>query len=144
MSFRIRRPIVVLLRYARGAKPRSARPRTWGVAGAALPGVGQARPPEGAVVSGRIVDAGAMARRAASSMDALAVRVTGTDICSAVDDLGRFTLHGVPPGTVRLQFTGANVQGHVRIPGVEPRDQVHIAVRMNARRPAQYGRGGVH
>jgi len=134
MSFRNRRPIVVRLRYERGARLQSARPRTWGVAGAPESGVGAARPSESAVVNGRVIDANAPARHAASSLDS--VTVIGTDIRSTVDDLGRFTLHGVPPGTVRLRFTGANVHATVTIPGVEPRDQIDIALRMDARHPS--------
>lgn len=130
MSFQYR-PSVVMLSYSRGAgRSRVRRPEV-DVATDAVSAAGNANPlaGAGAVITGRI---NGIAATTASSMESLTVQVAGTNVWSAVDSLGGFTLHGVPPGTVRLQIRVADVNATVAIPGVETQDRIHITVRMIA------------
>lgn len=131
MSFRCR-PNVVMLSYARDAGRHRVRRREGDSAADTVSPLGNASLSESAVITGRINEANGMAPTAASSIGSLTVKVAGTNVSSAVDHLGRFTLHGVPPGTVRLQIMGADVNATVTIPGVETQDQIHITVRMMA------------
>jgi hypothetical protein len=59
------------------------------------------------------------------------VRVMGTDISTTTDGQGRFTLNGVPGGTIQLQFTGPGVNATVTLAGVSESDQIEITVRIN-------------
>jgi hypothetical protein len=82
-----------------------------------------------AAVVGHIVGA-AITPAARAPLDSLTVMVAGTTLCAPIDRFGRFALFGVPPGTVRLQFTGPDVDAAVVIPAVEPRDQVHVGLKL--------------
>ena len=129
-------PNVVMLSYARGAVRPRVRRRDGEIAADAAPVIGNANAAASAVITGFLDDANEMPPTAASSTGSLMVRVAGTNVCSAVDGRGRFTLRGVPSGTVRLQITGGDVNATVTIPGVETQDQIQIAVRMTTLRPA--------
>lgn len=143
MNYSCRRLKVVGLRYAREVKPQRARRHELRVTAGTRRALDNTGPPESAVLTGQIIDASAMPPAAASSIDSLMVRVAGTNLCSTVDGLGRFTLPEVPPGAVLLQFTGADVQATFMIPGVDSGDQIHIAMRLIAYRAEEYGRSGV-
>jgi hypothetical protein len=138
MSYSSRRLTVVGLRYAREATPQRNRSREGDVTSGTRPAPGTTGQPESAVLTGQIIDARPAPPAAASSIDSLTVRVAGTSLCSEVDSLGRFTLDGVSPGAVLLQFAGADVSATVMIPGVESRDEIHIAMKLVAD-PAEAG-----
>lgn len=130
MSLHSRRLSVVTLSYTRraspGARPQSESPLAGGVPLTGADSTVQAS----AVVTGQIVDA---------DPTSLIVTVDGTNVGSAVDALGRFTLHGVPPGMIRLRFTGDDLNGTVTIPGVGIKDEIYVAVKMAARHLAARG-----
>ena len=93
----------------------------------------------GAVISGQVVGATAVSpgRTSASGAfttlaeQALTVRVMGTDIATTVNGQGRFTLTGVPGGTIQLQFTGPGTNATVTLAGVSPSDRIEITVQVN-------------
>lgn len=74
------------------------------------------------------------APRAATSLH---VTITGTDISSTVDGSGQFTLNGVPPGDVTLQFSGSGVSASITLTGITAGQTIHVEVTLN-------GRGGAH
>jgi hypothetical protein len=87
----------------------------------------------GAVIVGQVTGATADIPISAGSFSRLAdrsltVRVMGTDIATAVDGQGRFTLTGVPGGTIQLQFTGPNTNALVTLAGISPSDRIEITV----------------
>jgi len=58
----------------------------------------------------------------------LTVQVVGTDITAEADDDGKFTLSGVPSGTIQLHFTGPGLDAFVTLTGVEPDQTIVIVV----------------
>jgi hypothetical protein len=59
------------------------------------------------------------------------VKVNGTNIETNVDGVGRFTLDGVPSGTIVLNFSGRGINADVTITGVNTGDQINIEVRFD-------------
>jgi hypothetical protein len=58
----------------------------------------------------------------------LRVTISGTDITSTVDGSGQFTLNGVPPGNVTLQFSGSGVSASITLSGVTAGEQIHVEI----------------
>jgi hypothetical protein len=89
----------------------------------------------GATISGRVIGAAAapssttMATAAAAG--GMTVKVSGTNIQSSVDAAGQFTLTGVPPGTVVIEFTGNGHNATITINGVNVGDRIEITVTVN-------------
>jgi hypothetical protein len=67
----------------------------------------------------------------ASTSGAITVTVVGTNISATVDGIGRFTLSGVPAGTLQLQFSGRGTNATLTISSVGQQDQIQIAVTLN-------------
>jgi hypothetical protein len=88
----------------------------------------------GAVINGRVrglstpVTANSFAPLATSSVR---VTITGTNISSNVDGNGQFTLTGVPPGDVTMQFSGPGVSATITLKGVTADQQITIDVTLN-------------
>ncbi|HKE82575.1 MAG TPA: DUF5666 domain-containing protein [Vicinamibacterales bacterium] len=61
----------------------------------------------------------------------LHVSISGTNISSTVDGNGQFTLDGVPPGTVTLNFTGPNVSASITLTGVTAGETITVDVTLN-------------
>ena len=61
----------------------------------------------------------------------LHVSISGTNISSTVDGNGQFTLNGVPPGTVTLNFTGSNVSASITLTGVTAGETITVDVTLN-------------
>jgi uncharacterized protein DUF5666 len=59
------------------------------------------------------------------------VKVVGTNISTTTNGQGQFTLTGVPPGEVRLEFTGAGGSATISISGVKATDEIRISVSLN-------------
>jgi hypothetical protein len=75
----------------------------------------------GATVSGVVnaaVAASASGVRAASASAGLRVSVDGVALSTTTDSDGRFTLSGVPTGTVTLHFEGPTVNARLALSGV--------------------------
>lgn len=64
----------------------------------------------------------------------LRVTISGTDISASVDGTGQFTLDGVPPGTVTLTFSGADINASLTLTGVNAGDRIEIEVRLEGTR----------
>jgi hypothetical protein len=88
----------------------------------------------GAVINGRVrglstpVTANSFAPLATSSVR---VTITGTNISTNVDGNGQFTLTGVPPGDVTMQFSGPGVSASITLKGVTTDQQITIDVTLN-------------
>lgn len=88
----------------------------------------------GAVINGRVrglstpVTANSFAPLATSSVR---VTISGTNISSTVDGTGQFTLTGVPPGDVTMQFSGPGVSASITLKGVTADQQISIDVTLN-------------
>jgi hypothetical protein len=67
-------------------------------------------------------------RAAASSSSGLAVAIEGTDRSAAVDASGHFQFTDVPPGDVRLRFSGNDVNATILIANVGSGEQIAIQV----------------
>jgi hypothetical protein len=87
-----------------------------------------------AVITGRVngmsglpvsAPSNSFAPRATTS---LRVTISGTDITSTVDGSGQFTLNGVPPGNVTLQFSGSGVSASITLSGVTAGEQIHVEI----------------
>ena len=91
----------------------------------------------GAVITGQVINATAMPAVSGEGAFAtladrtLTVRVMGTDISTTLDGQGRFTLTGVPGGTIQLQFSGPGTNATVTIAGISESDQIDITVRID-------------
>jgi len=69
-----------------------------------------------------------LSARAATS---LKVTIVGTNITSSVDGSGQFTLTGVPPGDVTINFAGSGVSANITLKGVTAGQEIHIEVQLN-------------
>jgi hypothetical protein len=58
----------------------------------------------------------------------LIVTIEGTDLSAAVDGSGRFRLVGVPPGNIRLRFSGVNVNASALLANVAQGEHIEIEV----------------
>jgi hypothetical protein len=58
----------------------------------------------------------------------MTVTVVGMNQGAVADSEGRFTLNGVRPGPVRLQFTGAGVNAVLELESVAPGETLNIIV----------------
>jgi len=58
------------------------------------------------------------------------VKVVGTNI-STTTNQGQFTLTGVPPGDVQLEFSGRGGSATISISGVTADQEIHISVTLN-------------
>lgn len=101
----------------------------------------------GAVIVGRVSGASApiVARDTASANDtrdtsstfvtlatsSITVKITGTNISTTTDGQGQFTLTGVPPGNVQLEFSGQGTSARIVISGVSAQDEINISVTLN-------------
>jgi hypothetical protein len=61
----------------------------------------------------------------------ITVKITGTNISTVTDGQGQFTLTGVPPGNVQLEFSGQGVNAKIVISGVSAEDEINISVTLN-------------
>lgn len=61
----------------------------------------------------------------------LRVSIVGTNITTNVDGSGQFTLTGVPPGDVTLEFIGSGVSAKLTLAGVTASQEIRIEVRLN-------------
>ena len=59
------------------------------------------------------------------------VKITGTNISTTTDGQGQFTLTGVPPGNVQLEFSGQGTNARIVITGVGAQDEITISVTLN-------------
>ncbi len=62
---------------------------------------------------------------------AVTVSVAGTSISTPVDGGGSFVLHGVPTGTVRLQFSGNGTNASLQLDDVADHEDIHITVNLH-------------
>jgi hypothetical protein len=91
-------------------------------------------PASGATVQGTVTAPGASASArsspasSSSAIQGLTVEVVGAGLSAPVDAAGRFTLVGVPAGTVRLRFFGPGVDVTVSLAGVGSTDTITIVV----------------
>lgn len=89
----------------------------------------------GAVITGRVSGTTALAIAPNSftpqATSSLHVTISGTNISSTVDGTGQFTLTGVPPGTVTLQFSGPGVSASITLSGVTAGEQIQIDVTLS-------------
>lgn len=86
----------------------------------------------GATIVGT-VQAGAAARGevGASSVSGFRVSVTGTSLETITDGTGRFTLSGLPSGSVELRFEGSGVDARLEIEGLQDGQTLDITVRVS-------------
>ena len=84
----------------------------------------------GAMITGSVQGAaGAMtAAGSGAALTGVTVTVVGTNISTAVDAGGRFTLTNVPVGTVQLQLTGGGANATVTISTVEASQTIDVVV----------------
>jgi len=86
----------------------------------------------GTVITGRVQGVSAVPALADTfgprATSSIKVTISGTDISTMLDGTGQFTLTGVPPGTVTLQFSGPGVSATITLSGVTTGDQIHIEV----------------
>jgi Domain of unknown function (DUF5666) len=71
----------------------------------------------------------------------LTVTVAGTNISTTVDGSGNFTLSGVPPGDVTLQFTGSGTNATITLSGLTAGQTIQITVTINGSQ-ASFDEGG--
>ena len=91
----------------------------------------------GAVITGRVTGMSTSATTATQGTfttmaeSRVTVTVVGANISSTVDGTGQFTLTGVPPGDVRLKFSGNGVDATITLSGVSASDRITITVALN-------------
>jgi hypothetical protein len=93
----------------------------------------------GAVISGMVAGAGTAssvmstesAFRPLAGSSSITVKVTGTDISTTTDGQGRFTLSGVPSGTVEIQFTSPAGTAKISLSGVSSSDRIELTVTLS-------------
>ena len=61
----------------------------------------------------------------------ITVKITGTNISTVTDGQGQFTLTGVPPGDVQLEFSGQGTNAKIVISGVSAQDEIRISITLN-------------
>ncbi len=61
----------------------------------------------------------------------ITVKITGTNISTTTDGQGQFTLTGVPPGDVQLEFSGQGTNAKIVISGVSAQDEIRISITLN-------------
>jgi hypothetical protein len=61
----------------------------------------------------------------------ITVKITGTNISTTTDGQGQFTLTGVPPGDVQLEFSGQGTSAKIVISGVSAQDEIRISITLN-------------
>ncbi len=61
----------------------------------------------------------------------ITVKITGTNISTTTDGQGQFTLTGVPPGNVQLEFSGQGINAKIVISGVSAQDEINISVTLS-------------
>jgi hypothetical protein len=59
------------------------------------------------------------------------VKVVGTEISTTTNGQGMFTLTGVPPGEVKLEFAGTRGSATISISGVRADEEIRISVTLN-------------
>jgi hypothetical protein len=59
------------------------------------------------------------------------VKVVGTNISTTTNGQGQFTLTGVPPGEVRLEFGGRGGPATISFSGVQADEEIRISVTLN-------------
>jgi hypothetical protein len=59
------------------------------------------------------------------------VKVVGTNISTTTNGQGQFTLRGVPPGEVRLEFSGRGGSGTIAMSDVQVDEEIRISVTLN-------------
>jgi hypothetical protein len=59
------------------------------------------------------------------------VKVVGTNISTTTNGQGQFTLTGVPPGEVRLEFSGRGARATISFSGVQADEEIRISVTLN-------------
>jgi hypothetical protein len=59
------------------------------------------------------------------------VKVVGTNISTTTNGQGQFTLRGVPPGEVRLEFSGRGGSGTISMSDVQVDEEIRISVALN-------------
>ena len=82
----------------------------------------------GASITGTV--SGSSTALTASGTDAipgLVVTVAGTSISSGLDAAGRFTLDGVPPGDIQLQFSGP-ISATITLTGVQSSEKITLTI----------------
>ena len=98
----------------------------------------------GAVIVGQVISPSTPATRrstpgmletagtlATADSPSVTVKVAGTNISTATNGQGQFTLTGVPPGEVRLEFTGPGGSATISISGVSADEEIRITVTLN-------------
>ena len=94
----------------------------------------------GAVITGRVsgislrsstLDATTASSTGANAATTLRVTIVGTNISSNVDGAGQFTMTGVPPGAVTLNFTGEGVSASITLNNVNAGDEIRVEVRIS-------------
>jgi hypothetical protein len=94
----------------------------------------------GAVITGRVsgvslrastFDGIASTTGGTAGATTLRVTIAGTNISTMVDGTGQFTMNGVPPGTVTLNFAGEGVSASITLNNVSAGDEIRIEVRLN-------------
>jgi hypothetical protein len=68
---------------------------------------------------------------ATPNSSSVTVKVAGTNISTTTNGQGQFTLTGVPPGEVRLEFTGPGGSATISISGVKADEEIRITVTLN-------------
>ncbi len=95
----------------------------------ATPPSGAGAAPGGATIAGSVRSGGSPLTSAGSgaAMTGLVVTIAGTSISSGLDAAGRFSLAGVPPGDVQLQFSGP-VSATLPVNEVQPSETITMVV----------------
>lgn len=130
MSARIRTYLVGAL----AAVALSAACGQWSPPAPTAPSELLSNPASGATVSGTITNMSGSSMLASTASDAasvdLRVNVVGTDITAPVNVSGRFTLQGVPAGTILLRFTGPGIDVTLNVGGVGDRELLDVKLRL--------------
>jgi hypothetical protein len=82
----------------------------------------------GATISGTVVGGVLGTTRLHAQSGGSSVRVTGTSVSSPIDASGAFVLHGVPAGTVHLQFSINGTNTTLEVDDVAEHQEIHVTV----------------